>query len=296
MTATTEAPASAEPEPIVITEPGVYDIPAEVYHADPVPGGSLSNSGAKKLLSPSCPARFKYELDNPPPPKRIFELGHAAHKEVLGSGPELVLVDRDRWDTKAVKEELAAIRARGGVPLKRGDWDMVRGMAEALRAHPWASALLAPDSGQPEQSLFWHDRGVMRRARLDWLRNRYAGHRLIVPDYKTCDSAAPDDLDRVIYNLGYHRAAAWYLAAVRALGLAEDPVFLLIFQEKTPPYLVTVAEPDRDARRLGEMENRAALEIYRQCRETGIWPGYAEDVVPVGLPPWVAAPTAREVW
>lgn len=38
-----------------ITEPGVYDLPAEVYHADPVEGGSLSSTGARKLLPPSCP-------------------------------------------------------------------------------------------------------------------------------------------------------------------------------------------------------------------------------------------------
>ena len=32
---------------------GVYDIPEDLYHRDPVPGGSLSCSGAKKLLPPS---------------------------------------------------------------------------------------------------------------------------------------------------------------------------------------------------------------------------------------------------
>lgn len=278
-----------------ITLPGVYDIPADVYHADPIEGGSLSASGVKKLLSPSCPALYKYERDNPPPPRRLFELGHAAHKEVLGSGPDLVLVDRDRWDTKEVKAQLAEIRAAGGVPLKRAEWDMVRAMAAALRAHPIAGPLLDPASGRAEQSLFWRDSGIWRRARVDWLRDARPG-RLIVPDYKTCDSAAPDDLPKAIHNLGYHRAAAWYRAAVRALGLDEDPAFVLVFQEKTPPYLVTVAEPDRDALARGEAENRAAIEIYRECMETGVWPGYADDVVTVGLPPWVKAQHAGEVW
>jgi hypothetical protein len=52
--------------PALITEPGVYDIAEDHYHADPVPGGSLSNSGAKKLLPPSCPAKFAYEREHPP--------------------------------------------------------------------------------------------------------------------------------------------------------------------------------------------------------------------------------------
>ena len=283
-------------EPLVIAEPGVYDIPADVYHADPIPGGSLSASGAGKLLSPSCPALFRYERDHPPGPRKVFELGHAAHKVVLGVGPELVLVDRERWDTNEVKAKVAAIRAAGGVPLKRDEWDMVHAMAAALREHPTAAALLHPDYGQAEQSLFWVDKsgGVWRRARLDWLRVRVPG-RLIVPDYKTCVCAAPDGLDKVIYDRGYHRSAAWYLDAVEALGLDEHPAFVLIFQEKTPPYLVTVVEPDREALRIGAIENRIALELYRQCTETGVWPGYADDVIPVALPGWVAARFSQEI-
>ncbi|MBO0827768.1 MAG: hypothetical protein J2P24_08300 [Streptosporangiales bacterium] len=50
---------------VMITEPGVYNLPAAVYHADPVPGGSLSQSGAKKLLPPSCPALYRYWADHP---------------------------------------------------------------------------------------------------------------------------------------------------------------------------------------------------------------------------------------
>jgi hypothetical protein len=42
-----------------------------------------------------------------------FDFGHAAHKLVLGAGPEIVVVDAERWDTKAIKEEVAAIHAAG---------------------------------------------------------------------------------------------------------------------------------------------------------------------------------------
>ena len=44
---------------VVVDEPGVYDgLDEAAYHADPVPGGSLSASGAKLLLPPSCPALY----------------------------------------------------------------------------------------------------------------------------------------------------------------------------------------------------------------------------------------------
>src|SRR5258708_26204894 len=40
---------------------GVYGIPADAYHADPIEGGSLSSSGARRLLPPGCPALFRQD-------------------------------------------------------------------------------------------------------------------------------------------------------------------------------------------------------------------------------------------
>ena len=43
---------------------------------------------------------------------------------------------------------------------------------------------------------------------------------------------------------------------------------------KDPPYLVNIAELDDDAIRAGRARLRDACEIFRDCTETGIWPGY----------------------
>jgi hypothetical protein len=265
-----------------ITVPGLYDIPADVYHADPVPGGSLSASGAKKLLPPHCPATYRYERDNPPATTKTFEFGHAAHKEVLGTGPELVRIDADEWRKDSVKAEVAAVRARGGVPLKPVEYDRVQAMAAALRAHPYASRLF--QRGRAEQSLFWVDKesGIWRRSMLDWLPEAGAATRLLVPDYKTCESADPETLQRVIWNYGYNRSAAWYLDGVRALGLGDGAaMFVFVFQEKSPPYLVTVAQPTAFSLTVGRALNREAIQVYRRCVETGHWPGYNDDEVAV---------------
>src|SRR5690606_30614366 len=83
-----EVTAAVEVETPTEVEPGVYDnVPSEVYHSDPVPGGSLSSTGARKLAT-ECPAAFKHWLDNPEPSKKEFDFGTAAHKVVLGDGPE----------------------------------------------------------------------------------------------------------------------------------------------------------------------------------------------------------------
>lgn len=260
--------------------PGIYDaIPEDQYHGHK---GSLSVSGAKKLLPPSCPAIYKHQLDHGQPPRREFDFGHAAHARVLGVGADIVVVDAADWRTKAAKEAAEAARAEGKVPLLPQEATQVDGMAAALAEHPVASALLQAEGGLAEQSLFWLDEahGVMRRARLDWLAGR------VIADYKTCQSAEPSAVSRAMASYGYHMQADWYREGVVRLGLVEDPLFVLIFQEKTAPYVVTVVEPDGEALRIGRQRNEQALRIYAQCVATDTWPGYATDVELIGLPKW----------
>lgn len=280
-----------------VDRPGVYDLPLDVYLGDPVPAGSLSSTGARRLLPPSCPARFRYLQDHPVV-KADFDFGHAAHRLVLGDGPELVRIDAAEWRTNAVKAQVADVRAAGGVPLKPADYDQVQAMAAALRQHSIIGRLFHPDRGRPEQSLIWTDQdtGVWCRARLDWLPNPRPGHRMIVPDYKTCRTADPDSLPRVMHNYGYHQQAAFYLDGVRALGIDDAPLFVFVFQEKDPPYLVTVAQPDMPSLRIGGRLNRQARRLYRECTTSGRWPGYSDDVELIPLPPYVENRYAEETF
>jgi hypothetical protein len=283
-----------------ITRAGIYEMPAEDYHADPVPTGSLSSGGARKLLPPSCPAKFKHWVDNGgDPPKDEFDLGHAVHREVLGVGVDVVVVDAENWQTKAAREARAGAREEGKAPVLTPQWEQVQAMAAAVRAHPEAGALFEPGSGEAEQSIFWPDRkhgGVWRRARPDWIPLwRGEGGRLILPDYKTCASADPGKLSKAMDDNGYDQQAAFYTDAARAMGLAEDVVFLLVCQEKTEPYLITICQPDLLALERGAWRNNRALDLFRRGQETGVWPGYAESVVDLRLPPWAEVRFEQEL-
>jgi hypothetical protein len=281
------------PDPGIVFKAGVRDgMPEHVYHADPVPGGSLSSSGARRLLAPSCPARFRWERDHPPLSTPNMERGTAAHRLVLGTGAEIVQVAADDWRKKDAQDLRDKARADGKVPLLAAEYRKVQDMAAALRAHPWAAALFDPDRGRPEQSLFWRDglADIWRRARLDWLPD--AGRkRLVITDYKTTSSADPDSIAKSVYTFGYYMQAAWYLDGVQALGIGEDPAFIFVFQETAAPYLVNVIQLDWPALRAGAERNRAAIERYRDCTDSGIWPGYNPDIrdIPtISRPAWAA--------
>lgn len=276
------------PERLIVTEPGVYDMDEALYFSDPVPAGSLSSSGAKLLLPPSCPALFRHAADNPPKTKRQFDLGHAAHKYVLGVGADLVSVDAEDWRTKAAKEAAADARAEGKIPLLACEVAQVKAMAAALRRNPLAAALLNPERGKPEQSIFWHDAtfGIWRRARLDWLPMPGRG-RFTVTDYKTSTSANPEDFAKAVHNFRYHLQDRWYRDAVQAVGLAEDPLFTFIVQMKDPPYLVSTVQLDAETQRVGRDLAAQAMATYRDCTEVGYWPDYTGGEIPeIGLPHW----------
>lgn len=268
-----------------VTEPGVVDgMPDEVYQRDPVPGGSLSASGAKTLLR--APALFAYQREHGRPNRREYDIGHAAHHRLLGVGPDLVVIEADNYLTKAAKQAKADAYAAGRVPVLPKELVAVDAMVAALKAHPFAALLFDPArGGKPEQSFFWGGDYVWLRARLDWLPDPDAPGRLIIPDFKTAECAAPAAVRRMAGNYSWHIQDAFYRAAVdNVLGI--QPEFVFVVQEKTPPYLVTVAELDDDALAAGHAAMRRAIDTYRSCRDTDNWPGYADDVVEISLPPW----------
>ncbi|WP_412078984.1 PD-(D/E)XK nuclease-like domain-containing protein [Streptomyces xanthophaeus] len=278
---------------ITVTAPGVYDMTAEEYHADKaVPGGSLSSSGARRLLPPGCPALYRWEQDHPQPAKKTFDFGHAAHKEVLGEGPELVVVKGDLWNTAKIKARVAEIRAAGGIPLKQAEFDQVQAMATAIRQHPVAGPLFAPGSGMAEESIFWQDpaTGVWLRCRPDWRRPG------VIVDYKTTTDAAPSAVAKTVDTYGYHQQDPFYVEGAQAVDLG-DHRFVFVFQAKSPPYPVTVVELDDEARRIGAAKNRRAIEIYAECRSTGRWPDWHGDLTEIpylSLPPWAARRDTEE--
>jgi hypothetical protein len=265
----------------VVAGPGVYDIPADLYHLDPVPGGSLSSTGARKLLPPSCPALYRHEQDNPKPYSADFAVGSATHAILLG-GAEVVVVDAEDWRTKAAREARDQAHAAGDIPLLPAEFDQAQAMVAAVRSHHRAGSLFS-DLGLPEQTLIWQDpeTGVSCRARLDWLSDR-------VVDLKTTVSAEPGYIARHVAEYGYHQQADFYLGGAVELDVVPpDAEFLFVFVEKTPPYLVTVVELDDDYLRIGHERNQLARQIYRDCTKAGVWPGYATDIELIAPPVWV---------
>lgn len=255
---------------------------------------ALSATGVKRLLPPSTPAHYRWAKDHPSEPTDEMMLGIVVHTLVFGVGrqPELAPA---RWQSDKDKAAVAAIRERGLIPLRPDDWDRAHRMAEAVLTHPDAGMLLDSEAGIPERGIFWRDEatGVECKALIDWSFRSRLGLLYL----KTGASAAPEDQPRTIGKFGYQLQAKHELEGAEALRLvSEGADFILVFVESKPPHFVSVSRLDwRDLDRAGELCLRAR-EIYRDCMESGIWPGYPTGINTISLPEWVWRQYEEESW
>lgn len=280
------------PPATVVAEPGVYELTDEEYFGPALASTTLSSTGARELLKPGGPARFRHRADTGTvETKRQFDLGHAVHTWTLGNGPDVVLFpgtgkNPEAWQKEDDKTAVAALRAEGKVPLRPSDYAAAEAMVAAVKAHPIAGKLLT--GGEPERTLIWRDpaTGVLCRAKTDWLRPDG------IVDLKTAEAADAEALSKASYNHGYAIQAPFYLRGFRLLNLdaavQREPFFVHVSVEKVPPYLVHVHQLTERAIAWGDRQVSEALAIYRDCTAAGVWPGYPTDeITDIDLPAWV---------
>lgn len=281
---------------VEVEAPKVVDgLSAEDYHADRT---SISSSGLRALLAPGCPAQFKYDRDNPQPPKREFDLGNAVHTAVLGEGHDIVVIDYPDYKKADARAQRDIAYDAGKVPLLPKEKKQVDAMAAAIRQHSIAGPLFAPGTGIPERSIWWTDSatGVRCRVRPDWLKT-LPGLTLCV-DFKTCRDASPEAVSRAIRDHAYHQQDPLYQDGIQAAGLAPDQCrFIFVFQSKQPPYLITVGELVQQDRDIGRARNQRALRIYAECLANDTWPdwtGPVTEIPPISMPSWDTIRQAEE--
>src|SRR5690606_37783830 len=94
----------------------------------------------------------------------------------------------------------------------------------------------------------------------------------------------PNEFSKTAYNLGYFISAAMYVDGVKELT-GEDHAFVFVNVEKSDQFLTSVVELDPEAIAYGRSMVDRAKRIYRECSESGSWPGYPSFTT-VSLPKW----------
>ena len=243
-------------------------------------------SNSRLSLLRQSPAHLKAHLDEPTPDAAHFATGRAFHSAVLEPddfrSKYFAAPNGDRR-TKAIKEQWEELEARWGrgYVFKLDDYNEILSMRDSVYAHPAARRLLT-GAGLNEMSATWIDpeTGLECKARLD----RYTGiDGGIIVDPKSCRDASRDAFERSIYSYGYHRQAGQYTTGAVACRLNVRH-FVNIAVEKERPYAVAVYRMTEGAIEAGIAQLRPLIARYKQCLDSGVWPGYSDRIEDVAIP------------
>lgn len=286
---------STEDQPMNI-EPGfVYlGMPDGPYHRGP----GVSKSGLDRVHD--NPALYDLQRRHPTPDPEFAYVGKAFHCLVL---------EPDRFDSRYVLSEYAEYRSQeakawreeqvanglqvlsmtkpGKDPVwEAGEWDTVHRMADAVRAHPMAAAILNPGDLVVESSAYWVDRfGTeysdptyrLCKCRPDAFNMNMKG----IADLKSARDASMTKFTWAAKDLRYEVAAAWYTWGWRVNLQLPCEFFAFVVVEKTPPYTVEVYTFDTDAVKWGLEQAMSDLESYSKYMADDMWPSTTGKIRPL---------------
>ena len=233
------------------------------------------------------PAHYRHAIDTPREPTPAQALGTLSHLAILEPDrfdSEVFVAPEVNKRTKAGKAELEAWQASLPDDAVIADPDhhaLACAMRESVMAQPYARALLEDGSAEQTMLATDHETGIDLKARADWLPS---GHAAIV-DLKTAQDASETAFARAAGNFKYHIQAAFYTDIAKAVELG-DCAFVFIAVETAPPHAVALYQLDDEAMHSGRIRYQRALDRYRDSRDSGQWPGYAQEIQPLTLPKW----------
>ena len=225
------------------------------------------------------PAHYLYKVTHQEEPTAALLFGTAAHKYILepeSFWDEYIEVPKIDRRTKAGKEEYQRIVESGKTPISSDDLAVIIDMDAQIKAHPLASLLLK--TGDHEVPIEWTDEntGELCKCRPDVI-TEYDGENWIV-DYKTTQSCMNGAFEKACRLYGYKLQAGMYSEGAFCTTF-NDYRFAFVAQEKTPPYAVRVYLCDEGFRLEGQDMFHELIRIYHECKESGEWPGYEDEVL-----------------
>lgn len=195
--------------------------------------------------------------------------------------------------TQTCKGELALEGEADVEQISEQDADRIESMRSVIRARQVARNVLMELPGLSELTALWEHpgTGVLCKSRIDRVvEHEHLG--IVAIDYKTTRNAAPGphEFGRSVMKGRYDVQAAFYMAALSKLGLPPDH-FLFVAQEREAPYDVVshVLLNSSELMDKGHEDMERALRQYKDCAESGEWPGYMgpeDHLTELDVPHW----------
>jgi hypothetical protein len=251
------------------------------YRGQPADAISMASSDAMTLTD-STPAHLQAKWADDSDDSKEADLGTIIHTLILEphrKEASIAIIDAADWKTKAAQTARDDARAAGLTPILPKHLKQAEGAVAAVAAHPVAAQLLS--KGAAEQSWFAKDKatGLYLKARTDF----FTTDRIIL-DLKSVASAAPDFLQRRVYDGGWFQQSPWYCDVVERVDGSPAKGYAWIIVEQKPPHSVVVRMPTNTMLAHGHRLNQRAFATFAQCVKRNEWPSYSQTVEELGLP------------
>lgn len=274
----------------MVDRPGIFEMPAEDYHADPCEPFSLSRGIAHLMLTTNPRKAFhahpKMGGKGSIMPTQAMDGGSVVHSLALGKGADIEVISavygpkHDKagqpvadFATKAAQAERDAIREAGRIPVLPHQDAGLRACAaaalEQMRVHPDGAAFFGP--GRSEVVVAWQEDGLWFRIMVDRLPD---DPRASPYDFKATEmSAAPGEWDRRLQRI-YAFQDAFYRRGLKAVrGVAPAPMLFPVV-EMDEPYCLAIHAAAPSLREIAEGQVERAVQMWKRCVRDNRWPGY----------------------
>ena len=211
---------------------------------------------------------------------------------IIPEGMNLTTVDGRAWkkDHPGSKEWRDGDPGLPYLPAQSLAADVVsaedcKGMIESVMRHKNARFII--ENAVKQESAFCRDprTGLMRKVRPDArVFDRHS--RIVLADVKSTfrGGATVGAWMNHCTRMWYDIQDSYYSKVYE--DLYERPMFCFIVVERKPPYACRIFDLDPHDKEEARIEHEAALDEFRKCQETGIWPAFDEGITTIRLPKW----------
>lgn len=245
----------------------------EAYRERPGMNASVLKAGMVSMKA------MRYAATNGKEDTAALAFGRIAHQAVLEGG--LTKGAFAVWDGRRAGKEydafVAAAAVDGKTVIKPDERDELTALVAAVHSNPEAHQII--EETKHEVSCVWNEPGfALAKCRFDGISADW------YMEWKTTSKHTPREFENQAYSLGYHIAAAHYLAGAQACGLT--PNIRIISTESTAPYDTIVWRVDDAWLEHGQDERERIWKAYMDCSGRGIYPGHGADEHILSLPTW----------
>lgn len=292
-----------------IVAPGFYEMPLERHHGQPCDGVSVTSSVLRTMEMGTPADYWAFSVLNPDRFEQVdtpaLRIGRAMAAWIeegkAGLDKLFQILPEDKPNRPSAKQRLAyaenratdaairsvqfwrAVEEDGRDVITHEEMEVLMAMGRALEADPAAAAALG---GVPEITMAWKDEetGLWLLSRPDQI-----GFDGMLSDYKTLAPIGwfnTRAVDIAITQRGYDMQLAFAAEAFERLtGNWPDTVGVVV-QYKSPPYHVMLRAFMEEDLRIAQFRNRRALRRFKECLDSGRWPGPGEHVGAYQRPDW----------